>query len=111
MRMTVYKKEALVIAFKLVNRSTRLGINLDGKVVRFTVRDELTTASAAISKSTGSGITHDPDQATNPGAGDLTLTTSDTDLDVSEYFWDLWVDDEVYVAPSIFEVALSVRQP
>lgn len=109
-RLNVFKSEAKSFDFQLLDNRTREGISLTGKTVRFTVREEIGDASAKIAKATGSGIVH-ANQTTNPGEFTLSISASDNDLVVTEHVWDLWVDDELYVAPSVYEVSLSVRQP
>lgn len=110
--LVVYLGETLTQPFCLVDRRTRLGFDLTGKVVRFTVRDELGDV-VKIAKQTGAGIVHDPDQVANPGLFTLTVPAADhTALGLPFVrIWDLWVDDEVWVAPSDYDVRLSVRQP
>jgi len=112
-KLTVYRGEAKTYRFTLLDKSTREGIDLTGKTVRFHVREDIDTGgSPAIEKESGSGITH-ADQGTNPGEFDLALVAADTgapaNLEITEYVWDLWLDDEVIVEPSPFELALSVR--
>ncbi len=107
--ITVFRSETLTQPFSLIDRRTRLGLNLDGKSVRFTVRASLAEA-ALITKLTGAGIVHDPDQVANPGLFTLTVPKAEhTALGAFEHLWDLWVDDEVWVAPSLYNVRDSVR--
>lgn len=107
--ITVFRSETLTQPFCLIDRRTRLGLNLDGKVVRFTVRASLAEA-VLINKLTGGGIVHDPDQVANPGKFTLTVPKADhTALAAFVHKWDLWVDDEVWVAPSDYNVRDSVR--
>lgn len=107
--ITVFRGETLTQPFCLIDRRTRLGLNLDGKVVRFTVRAALDEA-LLIAKLTGAGIVHDPDQVTNPGAFTLTVPAAEhTALGAFDHLWDLWVDDELWVAPALYDVRDSVR--
>lgn len=82
-------------------QATRGGVplNLTGLTLHFA----LSTAPGAtplLTKSTGAGIVHDPDQTANPGKATLTLRTADTasipPLVVGgrqSYWWDIWVYD------------------
>jgi len=107
--ITVFRSETLTQPFCLVDRRTRLGLDLTGKIVRFTVRAALDEA-ILISKQTGAGIVHDPDQVASPGKFTLTVPAAEhTALGAFDHRWDLWVDDELWVAPSLYDVRDSVR--
>ncbi len=107
--LRVAVSEELVQPICLVDPQTRIGLNLDGKVVRFTVRAALDEA-VLIAKLTGGGIVHDPDQVANPGLFTLTVPLADhAALAAFVHRWDLWADDEVWVAPSEYDVRDSVR--
>lgn len=110
-KLCLFKKEGKDITFRLLDAKTREGVDLTGKTVRLTVREDIDTA-VLFTLSTGSGIVH-ADQVPTATRGQFvaTFTTVQTDLNVTEHIWDLWVDDEVYVSPSPLIVELSVRQP
>lgn len=110
--LDVYRTEAKVFVFTLIDRRTRLGLPLTGSTLRFTVRLTLDQVAFDIQKTTGAGIVHDPDQVANPGKFTLTLSTADLTLAIGDYFWDLFKDDEVKVAPGdvpAFHVRRSAR--
>ena len=110
--LDVYRTEAKIFTFELVDRRTRTGINLDGAVLRFTARLTLEQVAFDIQKATGTGIVHDADQVANPGKFTLTLSTADLTLAPGDYFWDLFKDDELKVAPGdvpAFHVRRSAR--
>lgn len=108
----VFRKEAKVFTFALIDRRTREGRSLDGKTLTLTVRLTLDQIAADIQLSTGSGIVHDADQTANPGKFVATFSAGDTEVAPGDYFWDLHEDDEVIVGPGIvpsFEVTRSAR--
>ncbi len=107
--LAVFVSEELVQPICLVNPQTRLGLNLDGKTLRATIRASLAEA-ILITDVSGVGIVHDPDQVANPGLLIWTVLVADhAALGAFEHVWDLWVDDEVWVAPALYDVRDSVR--
>jgi len=83
--------EAKTIPFRLIDRATRDPIDLDGRVVTFSMRDELSSAAALIQETT----THQNQVAeATRGWTDLALSTSDLNVIRGDHVWDLWLDDE-----------------
>lgn len=110
--LDVYRTEAKVFTITLIDRRTRLGIDLTGSILTFTVRLLLAQVAADIQIATGPQLVHDVDQVANPGKFVLTLTTGDTTIAIGDYFWDLFRDDEMIVAPGevpAFKLKRSAR--
>lgn len=107
--LVVFISEQLVQQFCFVDRRTRAGLNLDGRTLRFNVRASLAEA-ALITKVTAAGIVH-ADQGVDPGLMTLTVDAADNALAQLEHIYDIWIDDVVWIAPSPYDVQLSVRQP
>lgn len=112
LKITLYKKAAQTLVFTHVNRVTQLGIALTAEVLTFTVRREIDFVTFEFQLTTGSGITHDPDQGANPGKFSVAISTANSDLPLEDHVFDIWRDDEVIVDPrSAVLVELTVRQP
>ena len=104
-------KEGASIPLKFIDRKTRLGVNLDGKVITFTVRAELDDPAIEVQKTSGAGIVHDVDQVTNPGLAVLTLLPADLDLGAFEHVFDIWLDNEIWAKNSPLPIFETVRKP
>lgn len=104
-------KEGVSIPLQFLDRKTRLGVPLTGKIITITVRAAVDDPAIEIQKVTGAGIVHDVDQVANPGKAIWTLLPADLDLGAFEHVFDIWLDDEIWAKNSPLPIFETVRKP